>query len=46
MSYLIIWAYSRLVARRYRSTNTYYVKLVGYAGANSSALYALRIAKP
>ncbi len=27
-------------------TNTYYVKLVGYAGANSSALYALSVAKP
>ena len=27
-------------------TNTYYVKLVGYAGANSSALYTLSIAKP
>ena len=27
-------------------TNTYYVKLVGYAGANSSTPYALSIAKP
>ena len=27
-------------------TNTYYIKLVGYAGANSSALYTLSIAKP
>ena len=30
----------------YSGTNTYYVKLIGYAGANSSALYALSIAKP
>jgi len=27
-------------------TNTYYIKLVGYAGANSSVLYTLSIAKP
>ena len=27
-------------------TNTYYIKLVGYAGANSSTLYGLSIAKP
>ena len=27
-------------------TNTYYIKLIGYAGASSSALYALSISKP